>query len=54
MNGTTSKSNSRNGRYKFTKSEKDIIIQYILDLHAQGLLPRMAGVEDMANFSLAK
>ena len=54
MNGRTLRDDSRHGRQKLMESEENAIIQYVLDLDEQGFLPRMAGVEDMANLFLEK
>ena len=54
MNGQTSRDNSRHGRQKLTESEENAIVQYVLDLDKRGFPPRIAGVENMANFLLEK
>ena len=54
MNGRTSRDDSRHGRQKLTESEKNAIIQYVLDLDERGFPPRIAGIEDMANLLLEK
>jgi hypothetical protein len=52
MTGRTSRSETRPNRHKLTELEEDVIIQYILDLDDRGFGPRLAGVEDMANYLL--
>jgi hypothetical protein len=52
MNGHTSLSERRPASHKLTELEEDVIIQRILDMDARGFAPRLAGVEDMANFIL--
>ena len=37
---------------KLVRTEEDTIVQHILDLDARGFPPRLAGVEDMANYIL--
>ena len=37
---------------KLTKLEEEVIIRKILDLDSRGFAPRLAGVEDIANFIL--
>jgi transposase len=52
MNGYTSLSKRWLASYKLTKLEEDVIIQRILNMDTRGFAPRLAGVEDMANFIL--
>jgi Tc5 transposase DNA-binding domain len=35
-----------------TKLEEEVIVQYILDMDERGFAPRLAGVEDIANYIL--
>jgi hypothetical protein len=39
---------------KLLKTEEEIIIRYMLKLHARGNLPRLTTVKDIANSLLAK
>jgi hypothetical protein len=39
---------------KLLKLEEEVIVQHILDLDAQGFLPRLAAVKDMADSLLAE
>jgi predicted HTH domain antitoxin len=43
---------SRANGLKLTKLEEEVIIQRILDMDTRGFTPRLAGVEDIANFIL--
>jgi hypothetical protein len=52
MNGHTSLSERRPASHKLTELEEDVIVQRILDMDTRGFAPRLAGVEDMANFIL--
>ena len=38
--------------YKLTEVEEEVIIQYILDLDIRGFAPRLASIEDIANYIL--
>lgn len=53
MNGRTNLLERRPANHKLTKLEEEVISQYILDLDSRGFAPRLAGVEDMANYLLA-
>lgn len=37
---------------KLTELEEEVIVQYILNMDTRGFAPRLAGVEDMANYIL--
>lgn len=52
INGHTSIRDRRPANQKLTKLEEEVIIRYILDLDERGFGPRLASVEDMANFLL--
>ena len=52
MNGHTSIRDRRPAVQKLTELEEEVISQYILDLDDRGFGPRLAGVEDMANYLL--
>ena len=52
MNGKTPIRERRNGRRKLTPSEEQTLVQYVLDLDAQGFPPRIVGVKDMADLLL--
>jgi len=52
MAGRTERSEYRQKAYKLTKLEEEVIIQHIIDLDSRGFAPRLAGVEDMANYLL--
>ena len=38
--------------HKLTELEEEVIVQKILDMDTRGFTPRLASVEDMANFIL--
>jgi hypothetical protein len=52
MNGRTTISERRPAAQKLTELEEEVISQYILDLDSRGFAPRLASVEDMANYLL--
>jgi hypothetical protein len=52
INGRTNLLERRPANHKLTKLEEQVISQYILDLDSRGFAPRLAGVEDMANYLL--
>jgi hypothetical protein len=52
MNGHTSLRERRPANNKLTELEDEVIVRYILDMDARGFPPRLAGVEDMANYIL--
>jgi hypothetical protein len=48
----TYRPDSKANCYKLTKLEEEVIVRNILDMDSRGFAPRLAGVEDMANFIL--
>jgi hypothetical protein len=52
MNGRTLIYKYRPGASKLIKLEKEVIIQNILDIDTKRFAPRLAGVEDIANYIL--
>jgi hypothetical protein len=52
MAGRTSCDETRPNRQKLTTLKEEVIIRNILDLDSRGFAPRLAGVEDMANYIL--
>jgi hypothetical protein len=50
--GRTHRPETRPNRQKLSDLEEGVIIRYILDLDSRGFAPRLAGVEDMANYIL--
>ena len=52
MASRTSCSETKANCLKLTKLEEEVIVQYILDLDNRGFGPRLASVEDMANYLL--
>ncbi len=52
MNGRTTIHERRPAAHKLTEIEEEVIVQKILDMDSRGFAPRLAGVEDMANFIL--
>jgi hypothetical protein len=50
--GRTTRRESRANGLKLTEVEEEVIVQRILDMDTRGFAPRLAGVEDMANFIL--
>jgi hypothetical protein len=52
MNGRLLLYERRLANHKLTKLEEEVIIRYILDLDKRGFGPRLAGVEDIANYLL--
>jgi hypothetical protein len=52
MNGATSINERRPAVQKLTKLEEETIIQYVFDRDSRGFSPRLADVEDMANYLL--
>lgn len=53
INGQLPLSERRPAMAKLTELEEKVILERVLDLSARGFAPRIAGVEDMANFILA-
>jgi len=52
MKGRVAKPEKRDTQHKLTPSEEQTLIQYIIDLDAQGFPPWIAGVKDMADLLL--
>ena len=52
MNGHLPLSERRPANIKLTTLEEEVIIRNILELDSRGFAPRLAGVEDMANYIL--
>src|SRR3984957_11195412 len=52
MNGHSTLRERRPAAQKLTKLEEEVFLQNILDMDSRGFAPRLAGVEDMANFIL--
>jgi hypothetical protein len=52
-NGISYRPAARNGRHKFSATEEQTIVQYILDLDSQGFAPQLCEVADMADKLLA-
>ena len=52
INGRTPRAESRPTSTNLTPIEEEVMIQYILDLDTRGFGPRLASVEDMANYIL--
>jgi hypothetical protein len=50
--GRIPRSEIRPNCHKLSELEEQVIIRYILDLDSRGFAPRLAGVEDMANYIL--
>jgi len=52
MTGRTYRPETRPNRQKLSELEEEVITRYILDLDSRGFAPRLAGIEDMANYIL--
>jgi hypothetical protein len=52
MNGRTSLRESRPVITNLTILEEEVIVRNILDMESRGFAPRLAGVEDIANYIL--
>jgi hypothetical protein len=52
MAGRPSRSDTRPKVQKLTELEEEIIISHIFDRDSRGFSPRLANVEDMANYLL--
>jgi transcriptional regulator with XRE-family HTH domain len=52
MSGRTVITERRPSATNLTKLEEEVLSQYIIDLDSRGFAPRLAGVEDMANYLL--
>jgi hypothetical protein len=50
--GRTYRPDSKANSQKLSELEEGVIIRYILDLDSRGFAPRLAGVEDIANYIL--
>jgi hypothetical protein len=52
MAGILRRTETRPNCLKLSRLEEEVIIQRTLDLDSRGFAPRLAGVEDMANYIL--
>ena len=52
MNGYTTLSERRPAVQLLTELEEEVLVRYILDMDTRGFAPRLAGVEDIANYIL--
>jgi transcriptional regulator with XRE-family HTH domain len=52
MAGRTYRPETKANGLKLTKLEEEVIVRNILNMDSRGFTPRLAGVEDMANFIL--
>lgn len=52
MAGRTPRRELKANCHKLTELEEEVIVRNILDIDSRGFAPRLAGVEDMANFIL--
>ena len=52
MTGQVSRCETRPNRYKLTKLEEEVVIRHILKLDTRGFTPRLASIEDIANYIL--
>ena len=52
MAGRTSRKETRPNCLKLSKLEEEVIVRSILEMDSRGFAPRLAGVEDMANYIL--
>ena len=52
MAGRTSRRELQANCYKLTELEEEVVIRHILELDTRGFAPRLAGVEDIANYIL--
>jgi len=52
INGRTTLRERPPPNLKLTKLEEEVIVQYILDIDERGFVPRLASVEDIANYIL--
>jgi hypothetical protein len=50
--GRTPRTETKANCHNLTELEEEVIVRYILDLDTRGFAPRLAGVEDMANYIL--
>ena len=52
MTGQVSRYETRPNRHKLTELEEEVVIRHILELDTRGFTPRLASVEDIANYIL--
>jgi helix-turn-helix, Psq domain len=52
MNGVTSRSDIQPNCLKLTKLEEETIVRHVFDRDSRGFSPRLANVEDIANYLL--
>ena len=52
INGHLALNKRRPVNHKLTELEEEVIVRYILDMDKRGFAPRLAGVEDIANYIL--
>jgi helix-turn-helix, Psq domain len=52
INGRPPRREYRLKKHNLTKLEEEILVRHILDMDERGFVPRLAGVEDMANYIL--
>ncbi len=52
INGRSSRANYRPKAHNLTELEEEVIVRYILNLDIRGFVPRLASIEDIANYIL--
>ena len=52
INGAPPRSEYRSKNHNLTELEEEVLVRHILDIDERGFAPRLAGVEDMANYIL--
>ncbi|KFZ19990.1 hypothetical protein V502_03401 [Pseudogymnoascus sp. VKM F-4520 (FW-2644)] len=52
MNGRTTLHDRWPANHKLTELEETVLLRHILDINSRGFAPRLAGVEDIANYLL--
>ena len=52
INSTPPRSEYRSKNHNLTELEEEVLVWHILDIDERGFAPRLAGVEDMANYIL--
>ena len=52
INGRPSRNNIRPNCHNLSELEEEVLIRHVLDMDERGFAPRLAGVEDMANYIL--
>ena len=52
INGAPPRSEYRSKNHNLTELEEEVLVWHILDIDERGFAPRLAGVEDMANYIL--